>query len=66
MRIALPKSKTIYDYFEKVLKIKINKQLGFVGLKFKKDHENTSSGEEVMDETDEPQVIKKQNNNLDD
>lgn len=42
------KAKAIYEYFEKILKLKYG-NVGYQGIKFKKD---TSGGEEVMEEND--------------
>jgi P4 family phage/plasmid primase-like protien len=49
----LPKIKALNDYFEKMLKIKSNSS-GFIGIKYKKEaHNQTHSGDEMMEEVDD-------------
>ncbi len=62
----LPKVKIVYDYFDKMLKLKYSGTVGYIGLKYKKEYEST--GEESSEEpeiTKSKQAIKKKND-LDD
>ena len=47
-----PKTKTLNEYFEKVLKLKYSSTYGYVGAKLKVD-EASSSNEDQMEETDD-------------
>ncbi len=49
---TIPKGKTIYEYFEKILKLKHSGTYGYVGVKLKVD-DTSSSNEEQMEETDD-------------
>ncbi len=49
---ALPKAKALYDYFDKVLKLKYSQNIGYNGAKFKKEHDS-SSADEQMEETND-------------
>ncbi len=58
----LPKVKIVYDYFDKMLKLKYSGTVGYIGLKYKKEYEST--GEESSEEpeiTKSKQPIKKKN-----
>jgi hypothetical protein len=49
---TLPKTKALYDYCDKILKLKYSQNIGYICAKFKKDIESTS-GEEQMEETND-------------
>ncbi len=49
---TLPKTKALYDYFDKVLKLKYSQNIGYNGAKFKKEIES-ASGDEQMEETND-------------
>jgi len=47
---TLPKTKALYEYFEKMLKVKYSNNIGYICIKFRKEVE--SSGEDIMEEND--------------
>ncbi len=49
---TLPKTKALYDYCDKVLKLKYAQNIGYICAKFKKELES-ASGEEQMEETND-------------
>ncbi len=55
-----PKTKTLNEYFEKILKLKYSATYGYVGIKYKKEYETISE-----DSADEPEVVKSKKNDLD-
>ncbi len=65
-----PKARTVYDYFDKMLKLKYSPTYGYIGLKFKKEFESPpeDSGEEhdAKQNIDKPKSAPKKKSDLDD